>query len=356
MKYFNLTRYIVSLLLLASTTFFIHYPLVVLFVFMLLWLNNTLDDVVFYYGSAIGISDKKYNSGVACPVNGILTDVDKNVHLYHHIEKVDCLTKSVLVEKSYIGLCRSDALYSHITVFLNKFNKHVIGNIGSKLVSATSYDLNGTAYEMVKDGELIADNKGKYLTNTFVELVYTNGVHVILTMDKYISKAVPFNDLESGLEMFICRGSQCDIYIPSSMEMIDFREGEVVEIFDSLTKSKLYNYDFNYHFDYYYETAVKSLIKEHCNASIKQLVASNLLKSLSTFSLKNPIAIVLLILISLVNIPFMLNSFLFIVVYSFALERFIKNFMYSVMNIKGYSDWMATIYKTFNFLLRYHGK
>ena len=89
MRIFNLLRYIVALALLIWSFFFP--PVVsVLAILVLLAVNNCLDDVVFYHGSKQIYRDK-YKGGVACPVNGVVTCIEKDVPLMTHIRKCDYL-------------------------------------------------------------------------------------------------------------------------------------------------------------------------------------------------------------------------------------------------------------------------
>ena len=96
MRAFNLIRYVAALALLIGC-FFLPPVWSVLSIFVLLAVNNCLDDFVFYQGSR-SISRDRYSGGVACPVNGVVTCIEKDVPLMTHIRKCDYLDNGILLE------------------------------------------------------------------------------------------------------------------------------------------------------------------------------------------------------------------------------------------------------------------
>lgn len=343
----NIVRYsvmlaIVVLLVVLGVVYHINPFLMILVVLLLLFACNIVDDYLFYYGyTKLDLS--KYKGGIGCPVNGIVTAIDKDVPLFSHLEKVDCLTKDVIVEK--FGIKFSDDKYTHITIFLNKFNAHSVANIGSKIRNVVQFDMNGTSYPMVEDGELVANNSGLYLTNTFVDIEYENGVHSILTMDKYISLAVPITENEM-FDYFICKGSQCDIYLPKGYHL-DIKENSKVDLFQTIAHTD--NVQFLYNSK---NTAnnLKEVIPTFA-PSAKEIVCRNISKTLETVPNVTNIAFLVAIAVGAFNVWYG-AMFVCIPVFVFFADRMFKNFLYSLMNIIGYRKLMTALYKCTNKLTK----
>ena len=335
MKLFNLIRYVLGIVVPSLICFLCSGEILVVAVFAFLFFNNVVDDYIFYYGSSM-INGYK-NNGVVSPVEGIVTRVENDVELYSHLEKSDILSKECLVKADIKFDCKK---YSHITIFLNKFNKHAVLSLmdGAKMVQHKIGDEN---FNMVEDGCLISDNVGRYLTNTFVELIYPNDVHVIVTMDKYISKAVvPTN--RKSIEMLICRGSQCDIYVPNSLV---YDEGSIVKINQHVEIGQtLYNVAsecIDIDKENYKKEVIECIANSGFNA--KYAIIENLKKTAKTIVHSPSICLLLFViaLITYTDLMLMFGVYLFM----FMLDRNIKNLFYSLMNIIGYKDWMTKYYK-----------
>lgn len=338
----NIARYILSIVA----------PIILLMVFgvstalcaivLLLFLNNYLDDVVFFFGYRKLCLPKNAGGWLSSPVNGTVSAKEQYVPLYSHLIKRDVLTKEILVEKHGVYV-ENACQYHHLTVFLNKFNHHIVGNIGGEIVGIKTYDMDGVISPMVEDGKLIADNKGAYLNNTFVEIVYKNGVRVMLTLDKYISKAVKLGD--SLFPMFICKGSQCDIYIPTDYSFLDSIDvGDKVEIFEPLAANAVFNGDVLPVSLLYKESvannSISKMVKEIVGITHLRLLLDNFKKTLSSYNLFNiPAVVILLIIYPKAVVPYLLAVLLL-----FYIDRCIKHLLYSIMNVTGYSEWMTKLY------------
>ena len=307
---------------------------------LVLYANNVLDDILFYYGSCF-VDESEYVGGIPCPVEGVITKIERFVPLYNHIHKDDVLTKKVLIEK---GLPISDGKYEHITIFLNKFNKHLVLRIG-KLKCMKQYCINNENVEMVKSGELVASNKGDYLNNTFVDFEYHNGIHVVVTMDKYISRAVMPND-RSFVEMLICRGSQCDIYAPSERYISPCALHEAVKPCESLFVS----YEVS-EYDCSEEIVKKSVMEciEKSGFSFVDVFTSNLKKTFMTYKHNYRLCPILLAMVLSYPVSVVFGLY----IYLFLFDRSIKNMMYATMTIIGYKEWMTTIYNSIHKMLLY---
>ena len=351
-RLFNISRYIIALLVPVASVLFFGIPDTIILVLVLLFINNYLDDIVFFYGyNKVDLSKYEFN-GVSSPVNGTVTAMEDSVPLYSHLMKCDVLSKEILVESYGVRPIES-AMYNHLTIFLNKFNHHIVANVGAGVKTITTIDMDGVRYPMVENGELVASNTGKYLTNTFVEIVYTNGVYAIFTLDKYVSEAVR---LDSTLfPMFICKGSQCDLYIPNYLHFKDtIKIGSKVEIFESLARyvSNEPSQKSNYYLlcspeinDKYIVRRLRSQIP----ISGSKILASNIKKTLSSYKLLDIAAMALLQLIY----PQAVLPYLLAVLLLFYTDRCVKHLMYSVINISGYKPWMTSLYSVTHKLLTY---
>lgn len=337
MKTFNVLRYVLAIFLpvivfinLGSVGFLVS-------VILILYANNVIDDIVFYHGSKyvdVSVSD----IGLPSPVEGLVTLVERRVPLFNHLLKTDILTKEDIVNK---GISLGSGEYNHVAIFLNKLNKHLVASIG-ELKSIRKYSFQSGNIEMVEEGELLANNKGCYLRNTFIDLEYYNGVHVVVTMDKYISKAVRPLDTEM-VEMLICRGSQCDIYAPS--EMFPF-----VKCYD--TVDVLQPIFHEWETKVYDGVSIRNNVEwciEKSGFTFKEAFSSNLKKTLMTVNYNYTFLVIALI--SALFCP--LSAPLGFYIYLFLFDRSVKNYLYAIMNIKGYKPWMTNIYNLIHKIVVY---
>ena len=333
MKHFNIIRYCLAIILPFVLSCLFSYALFPIYVLIFLFINNLIDDLVFYHGSKYVEECFDINS-LLSPVEGVVTKIEYHVPLFNHLCKCDVLTKDELISN---GIDVSQGDYTHITIFLNKFNKHLVARIG-KLEKMTQYSLNGENVEMVNEGELISDNSGRYLVNTFVDFEYEWNIHVVVTMDKYISKAVvpQINDM---VEMLICRGSQCDIYVPSKDSFILTNEKKQVNVLEPIVR--LNNMHKCIRHDKY---KIKNIIEECIAVSgftVVSAIKSNLAKTLDTFK-HNYILLVICLLAALF---YPISVTIGVYLYLFMLDRSVKNLMYSIMNVIGYKSWMTYLYR-----------
>lgn len=343
MKTFNVVRYILSILIPIVVVSFFGFGWFLLSAIILLYANNVIDDIVFYYGSRSILNTRRYM--IPSPVEGIVTKIEYDVPLFSHLEKTDVLTRKSIVQSE---ISEGGGRYSHITVFLNKFNKHSVANIFGDESTITQYDKDGELVPMVENGELIADNKGEYLSNTFVDIKYPNGVHVVLTMDKYVSKAV-LASKRQDVELLICKGSQCDIYIPSTIcGGVKVHVNDAVEILEELAET--------FYIPCYSITkgAYRDEVEKCISISgfgFKRLLMENFTKTLSTVAYNT--SYLVLAIVSMVLFPQSSSFIIGLYLYMFCLVRFYKNFCYSMMNIIGYKEWMSVSYNKLNKILNY---
>ena len=352
MRAFNLLRYVVALALLIGS--FFYSPLVsVLAILVLLAVNNCLDDVVFYHGSK-QIDRDKYSGGVACPVNGVVTCIEKDVPLMTHIRKCDYLEDKILLELNKEAEADAGRLYNHVTIFLNKFNCHAVTNIGSEIVREVYYDKDGTLISMVEAGEMTTKLDGQFLNNSFIRTEYANGVVCVYTLDKYVSKMIASDKRELlGVDYFICRGSQCDIYLPQGMEFC-VKQNQILRNLQTISEGEKIDNTINYAAE-----AGALIAKDSCSHA-GHIILSNLKKTISTYSFKNPVVLLLLLAaICLGAVPGLLpirgNLFALIVLEVFtglfALDRFFKNLLYAFFNVAGFKPALAKFYKWVHYRL-----
>ena len=352
MRAFNLLRYIAAIALLICS-FFLPPVVAVFAILVLLAVNNCLDDVVFYHGSK-HIDRSRYSGGVACPVNGVVTCIEENVPLMSHIRKCDYLEDKIILELNKEAEADAGKLYNHITIFLNKFNCHAVTNIGSKIVREVYYDKDGIMISMVEAGEMITKLDGMFLNNSFIRTEYENGVVCVYTLDKYVSKMIPSDNKELlGVDYFICRGSQCDIYIPRDMEFC-VKKNQILRNLQTVSKGAMVNTTIDY------PAEAGALIAKDSCSRIGHIIFSNLKKTLSTYSFKNPVVLLLLLVaIVLGAIPalaqFHGNLFAIVVIEFFtglfALDRFFKNLLYAFFNVAGFKPGLAKFYKWVHYRL-----
>lgn len=339
-KAFNLLRYLAAIVCPVIVAFMCGVIPGVLCIIAVLFLNNLLDDIVFYYGSAF-VNAGRYYGGIPSPVNGVVTQIEYGVPMYHHITKTDVLTKEEILNAVHSE--DTDEKYNHVTIFLNKLNKHIVASIG-ELISMRSYTRFDGDDSMVESGELIAKNTGEYLKNTFVELEYRNGVRIIVTMDKYISRAV-LSDSDS-IEMLICRGSQCDMYIPERYP-INVEMWQSLDIYQTVSSKTEYCKKKD-SFEIFKD--VMQCIKES-GFNIADAIADNLDKTLSTTTYNRLFVWVILSALLVNHTASLFGLFLFL--YLFLFDRSVKNLMYSLMNVIGYKPFMTAIYKAINKIIVY---
>ena len=322
-------------------------------ILVLLFLNNCLDDVIFYQGSK-SISTDKYEGGVACPVNGVVTCLERDVPLMTHIRKCDYLEEGIILELEKERSQDGGTLYDHATIFLNKFNCHAVTNIGSPIVREIHYSKGGDEISMVEEGEMTTKLDGRFLNNSFIRTEYENGVVCVYTLDKYVSKMIASDAKEVlGVDYFICRGSQCDVYIPRGMEFC-ISENQILSNLQTLSPGPKVEASIDYR-----REAGKLIDKDSCSKA-GHIIGSNFRKTLSTYSFRNPL-IVTLILVALFLgvVPFPGGAFgslfVFIVLEVFtglfALDRFCKNLLYAIFNLWGLKPSLAKFYKKVHYRL-----
>ena len=352
MRAFNLLRYIVALALLIGCFFFP--PVVsVLAILVLLAVNNCLDDVVFYHGSR-HIDRDRYRGGVACPVNGVVTCIEKDVPLMTHIRKCDYLEDKILLELDKEAEADAGRLYNHVTIFLNKFNCHAVTNIGSDIVREIYYDKDGVLISMVEAGEMTTRLDGHFLNNSYIRTEYENGVVCVYTLDKFVSKMIASDKRELlGVDYFICRGSQCDVYLPQGMEFC-VKQNQILRNLQTISEGEVIDSDINYA-----DEAGALIAKDSCSHA-GHIILSNLKKTISTYSFKNPVVLLLLLaaiclgaIPSLQSIGGSLFALVVIEVFTglFALDRFFKNLLYAFFNIAGFKPALAKFYKLVHYRL-----
>ena len=337
MKIFNVVRYIVAIFLPIIVLVNLGWLPFLLSIILCLYTNNVVDDIVFYHGSKY-VDCSNADIGIQSPVEGVVTLIEICVPLYSHLLKKDILTKEELVSK---GMTIKEGEYNHIAIFLNKLNKHLVASIG-EVKCIKEYSLQGENVEMVEDGMLIADNNGQYLKNTFVDIEYFNGIHVVVTMDKYISKAVRPTNTEM-VEMLICRGSQCDIYVPAEMFPL-VRCNEAVDVLQPL----FHDYSFKNYEANQINASVEECIKKS-GFTIKEAILSNLKKTSKTINYNNTLLFISLIMALFCPLALSLGAYL----YLFLFDRSLKNYLYATMNIKGYRAWMTIIYNSLHKIVKY---
>ena len=352
MRAFNLIRYVAALALLIGC-FFLPPVWSVLSIFVLLAVNNCLDDFVFYQGSR-SISRDRYSGGVACPVNGVVTCIEKDVPLMTHIRKCDYLDNGILLELDKEAESDGGRLYNHVTIFLNKFNCHAVTNIGSEIVREVHYGKDGELISMVEAGEMTTRLDGRFLNNSFIRTEYANGVVCVYTLDKYVSKMIASDSHELlGVDYFICRGSQCDIYIPRDMEFC-VTQNQILRNLQTISEGKATVADIDYP-----SKAGELIDRDPCSRA-GHIILSNLRKTISTYGFRNPFILILLLAsICLGAFPSLAgihgNLFALVLIEAvtglFALDRFFKNLLYAYFNIAGFKPGLAEFYKKVHYRL-----
>lgn len=339
-KSLNIIRYVIAII--APLLMMLWHPTVAtITTLILLYLNNVLDDILFYYGSLF-VSTKGYRGGIASPVNGIVTKVQNGVRLFSHLDKKDCLTKYDFFDEIRLsphtdGKAWMARKYNHVTVFLNKLNHHIVCNIGERVEHMQHLSLAGEPVDMVLDGHLTASNEGEYLTNPFIVFQYRS-CFVVLTLDRYISKFVPYNSKPFGFEGFICRGSQCDIYTQGDILV---KEGQAINVFDTIATSDLKVLSPT-------TESPLPLIQKCLPLGVKQIWKENANKTISTFF--NPIMLAAFSLgvsygIVGTNVIYALSYISASIFYLFLFVRSYKHLMYALMNVTGNKNIYHKSYK-----------
>lgn len=331
----NILRYALSIVMLCMSTY---NPLVFAgcAVFLLL-ANNFLDDFMFYYGN-LSVRFNSNKRGVISPVNGVVTMVEKNVPLYSSIRKVDPLTQEKLLSIDLVPK-KVKSGYSHIAIFLNKLNHHIVVNPAE--CKAAYIHMSGRQnLEMVDVGDLVGKNTD-YLLNDAVILKYPTFI-VVVTLDKYVSEYIPASYKAFAPRMIICRGSQCDIFFRDNRDIIK-NVGDLVMIGDEIAvpfieeHARINPADLSI-----IPGLVQEAVKLH-DGGILGLFLANVRKTLDTFC--NPIiAVSCLVGVGSYFLSHVVSYVAFSSVILFVLVRWYRNIMYCLMNYVGLKPWMEKSY------------
>lgn len=338
-RFYNVLRYAVSFLALI---FCCWNPLLMAGVaVVLLLLNNFLDDVVFYVGNKYA-KVKTSKKGVVSPVNGVVTMIERNVPLFSNIEKVNPVTHnhvmSVCLSCGFVDNKDRNKTYNHVAVFLNKLNHHVVMNPAfcNEIVNHFTHTENK---EMVEEGELVGHN-GEYLTNDAQVLRYGK-MYIVVTLDKYVSRTILGWPQALSPRMIICKGSQCDMFIPTNRGL-EVEVGDILQIGDQVASA--YSFEQEMKTSLFSED-VASLIKEalaSCNG-VSGLFTTNLCKTFRTF--KNP---VISVSCAVGLVSYFLSPAISYVAFSsiilFVAVRWYRHLMYCLMNYFGLKHWMEKSY------------
>ena len=332
----NIARYAVSIILPLCL---LQYPLIAFGVaVLLLFLNNVADDYSFYCAGK-EVSGHKI-SAVSSPVNGIITQIERNVPLFAHIRKEDVLTREEYFKVEYLAskYDKKHEKWNHVTIFLDKFSHHIVVN-PSKVKSMQRLFEDGRLEEMVVDGNLLADNQGKYLGNRAVIIEYEEMI-AVLTLDKYVSKYLVGTDYEGSVGLNILRGSQCDLYSKRDIEHYSHKKGDVVQIGDKIFKPSIFDKEYTVHSNSVHSNIEAAL--KYIGGS-KQIWETNVSKTLATFRSKFLLVTAVVgVSLSIISHPFAYVAFSS--VYLFVFDRFYRHLMYSLMNATGYKPWMTKSY------------
>lgn len=336
-KYVNILRYVFAILL---PVFLVLHPMTgILVCFVVLWLNNYLDDILFYL-SSLEVRNKEFNhSVITSPVNGIVTNIERSVSSVN-LQKLDCLDQSRLVEYSIAyNFGKKWKSYDHIAIYLNKFNKHIVLH-PDKPVNMFRHYSDGNLEEMVRADELVSDNVGEYMKNDALVVEYKD-FFMVLTMDKYISEYALCNE-SSGVLCQIVRGSQCDLYFKSGTFMYP-NVGDCLDIYDSVANVCVSPMCYNVEDES--RKVFKYIIKQE--GGLLKMCINALMKSISTFECIWLLLVVAILPSLAYGTPFhTLFSYAgFSSIYLFLFVRSYRHLMYSLMNVIGMKDWMVKSYK-----------
>lgn len=335
-KKINIIRYVTAIVLPLLLMF---HPIAGICVsFGVLWLNNYVDDILFYIGS-LTVKTRSANPSVTLsPVEGIVTKIEYGVPIKTILKK-DVFSAD---EPLIIDLCRSmigkSGMYDHIAIYLNKFSKHVVLHPG-KMVRMYKHYSDGNI-EMVMPDELVSDNVGKYMGNDALIIEYADS-YMFLTMDKYISEYIVCND-DDGVCCLICRGSQCDMYFKNATFMK--RVGDCIDIYDTLALAKTDRQ--HYLVERQIEASVSVAIKNA--GGFLGMLLSSLEKTVSTLDsiLMSMLVVFVPILGHLITTSSLFTYVGFSSIYLFLFVRSYRHLMYSLMNVVGLKEWMKKSYKT----------
>ena len=336
-KFANILRYVVAIVLPLSLL--MHPFAGILTCLGVLWLNNYLDDILFYLSSLEVRNESFTLPRVVSPVNGIVTLVERGVSTMN-LKKRDALDFSRdSFEYDIVGQFEKRwKANDHVAVFLNKFSKHIVLN-PSKIVHVWKHYSDGN-FEMVSADDLVSDNVGEYMNNDALVIEYPNFL-MVLTMDKYISEYVTL-DSDKGVLCQIRRGSQCDFYFKEG-SFIYPKIGDCIDIYDPLVHIDTERMAFD----------VKDEARRAVNMCVeysrgyKGIAIEAFKKTLSTFRCVWLMCIVLIC--PLLSYPTPLHTFFsyvgFLSIYLFLFVRSYRHLMYSMMNVFGLKDWMVNSYK-----------
>ena len=333
----NILRYVISIVVPLCL---LQYPLVALCsAVLLLFLNNVADDYSFYLASREVAGNKV--SPVSSPINGIITQIERNVPLFSHIKKTDVLTKDEFFELTRIEskFEKKPCAWNHVTIFLDKFSHHVVVN-PSDVKSMSRLFVDGRLEEMVVDGKLLADNSGTYLGNQAIVIEYEDMI-AVLTLDKYVSKYTIEHYMQGMVGVNIFRGSQCDLYSKRELEHYAHSKGDVVHVGDTIFKMKPFD-------------MICDIQPDLLNAVVtggwkvagraKGIWKANALKTVATF--RNWFMFVTVVVgASLSYLSHPMAYVAFSCAYLFVFDRFYRHLMYALMNARGYKPWMSKSYK-----------
>jgi len=329
----NIARYVISIVVPLCL---IGYPLVALATaFLLLLINNVLDDVSFYYASN-EVNDRTMMPN-GSPVNGIVTKIEYGVLLFSHIKKTDVLTKEDCLELRQLqSYCDSEhRAWNHVTIFLDKFNHHVVVN-PSRVKSMKRLFADGRLEEMVFNGKLIPNESDEYVGNQAVIVEYEN-MYAVLTLDKFVSRYLENSDEPCQVGINILRGSQCDLYSRYDVNTASLKVGNVIQIGESVFK-----YAYSSEVGAICVGSAVSSCVEHIGG-VKHILLSNIRKTFATFEdVPLTLTIVVSILLSYTICPFIYIAFASF--YLFVFDRFYRHFMYAIMNAVGFKPYMQKSY------------
>lgn len=334
-KVINIARYIAAI---ACPFFIASHPILGIFVcFGVLWLNNYLDDILFYLGS-LSVKTRSANPNVTLsPVEGIVTMIEYGVPIKDILKKdVFAEDEPVIVDLSRSMIGKAEK-YDHIAIYLNKFSKHVVLHPDNMVKMYMHYS--GGNFAMVRPDDLVSDNVGKYMGNDALIIEYPDS-YMFLTMDKYISEYILCDD-EDGMCCLICRGSQCDIYFKDTTFMR--RVGDRVDIYDTLALAKTQRRH------YIVERQIKSSVSIAVNdaGGYLGMLLSAFEKTVSTFdSFVLSLLVVIVPLFGTLLTTSTAWAYVgFSSIYLFLFVRSYRHLMYSIMNVTGLKEWMKKSYK-----------
>ena len=147
--------------------------------------------------------------------------------------------------------------------------------------------------------------------------------------------------------MFICRGSQCDLYLPHNRFEHHVSLYDKVELFDDIARDTFAKQAYNVSIDANVLDTVKNIVE----AYIPPMFVINAIKTIKTLSFDNVQSQLLLLASVMLStlygnpLPVMVYIVLYIALYYVC--RVVKNINYSLMNIFGYKHWMSVVYKLF---------